>query len=139
MTQGRKPKPANLKLIQGTNQKCRIREDAPEFDLVDNFPDAPKCLDINGLEMWNNISIQLVSARVLQVVDVYVLEQLCFFWQTFRKQANAGIVMTAADNNAMKGLFSELGMTPASRSKVQSGDKVKSGNKFASNGMKPKN
>ena len=137
MARGVKPKPDGLKVIQGTFQKCRGRDDSsPSFDIVEDFPSPPSSLDVDGVEMWNNVGKQLVAAKVLQVVDMYVLEQLCYSWQIFRRNSKAGMPMTAADNTSLRGLFSELGMTPASRSKVSAGVEKAAGNKFASNGKR---
>lgn len=127
-------KPNALKLITGSRQPKIV--DAPEFDLVTDFPDPPSHLNINGVEMWSNLGKQLVNARVLQVVDLYVLEQLCFMWQIFRQKAQAGMEMTASENNAMKGMFSEMGMTPASRNRVTSSHENKPANRFANNGVR---
>ena len=133
---GRKATPPNLKVLAGTARPDRAEADAPEFDLVDDFPDAPQHLNVDGAEMWKNIGQTLVAARVLQVVDLYSLEQLCFSWQCFRKKAKADMEPTAAETTALKALFSEFGMTPASRRKVAAGAQKPSGNAFAGNGSK---
>jgi phage terminase small subunit len=137
MARGRKPTAPALKVLTGTKRPDRERVDAPEFDLVDVFPDAPQHLSSDGAEMWRTLGPQLVAARVLQVVDLYSLEQLCFAWQCFRKKAKADMESTAAETTALKALFSEFGMTPASRSKVASGGEKPKGNKFADNGRRP--
>jgi hypothetical protein len=59
-----------------------------------------------------------VACGVLQVVDLYGLEQLCYAWQLFRQKAKAGMDVTASENNALRGLFSEFGMSPAARRRV---------------------
>lgn len=136
MARGRKPTPPALKVLAGTNRPCRDRPDAPEYDLVDEFPEPPQHLNADGAEMWSKLGRQLVAARVLQVVDLYALEQLCHAWQCFRKKAKADMESTAAETTALKSLFSEFGMSPASRSKVtSSGDKPKA-NKFGNNGKR---
>lgn len=131
----RKPTPPNLKILSGTLRADRLSPDMPEFDLVDEFPSPPIHLNIDGAEMWNSLGRQLVAARVLQTVDLYCLEQLCVTWQMFRKKAKAEMELTSAEAMAMKALFSEFGMTPASRNKVTSGEKPK-GNSFSGNGKK---
>ncbi|MGO4003161.1 hypothetical protein ABVN23_18925 [Pseudomonas fluorescens] len=136
MTRGRKPTAPNLKVLAGTTRPDREVTDAPEFDLIDDFPDAPQHLNRDGAEMWESLGRQLVAAKVLQVVDLYSLEQLCFAWQCFRKKAKADMEATAAETTALKALFSEFGMTPASRRKVSSGGEQKKGNTFAGNGRK---
>lgn len=136
MTRGRKPTAPNLKVLAGTTRPDREEKDAPEFDLIDDFPDAPQHLNRDGAEMWESLGRQLVAAKVLQVVDLYSLEQLCFAWQCFRKKAKADMEATAAETTALKALFSEFGMTPASRRKVSSGGDQQKGNVFAGNGRK---
>lgn len=136
MTRGRKPTAPNLKVLAGTTRPDREEKDAPEFDLIEDFPDAPQHLNRDGAEMWERLGRQLVAAKVLQVVDLYSLEQLCFAWQCFRKKAKADMEATAAETTALKALFSEFGMTPASRRKVSSGGEQKKGNAFAGNGRK---
>ncbi|ANF84633.1 terminase [Pseudomonas antarctica] len=136
MTRGRKPTAPHLKVLAGTTRPDREEADAPEFDLVADFPDPPQHLNVDGSEMWRSLGRQLVSARVLQVVDLYSLEQLCFAWQCFRKKAKADMESTAAETTALKALFSEFGMTPASRRKVSSGSEKPKGNAFAGNGRK---
>lgn len=133
---GRKPTAPALKVLSGTSRPDREVPDAPEFDLIDDFPSAPQHLNADGAEMWNTLGPQLVAAKVLQVVDLYSLEQLCFAWQQFRKKAKADMESTAAENTALKALFSEFGMTPASRRKVASGGDKKPSNPFTSNGKR---
>lgn len=136
MARGRKPTAPHLKVLAGTDRPDREVPDAPEYDLVEDFPDPPHHLDPDGAEMWSNMGRQLVSCRVLQVVDLFALEQLCVAWQMFRKKAKAGMELSAAENTALKALFSEFGMTPASRRKVASGDAKPKGNQFSSNGRR---
>lgn len=87
--------------------------------------------------MWNDLGRQLMGAKVLQIVDLYSLEQLCFAWQRFRQKAKAGMELTAAEDTALKSLFSEFGITPASRRKVPIGQDEKPRNRFAQNGKRP--
>lgn len=134
---GRKPLPPQLKVISGTLQKCRETKPAPEFDLVEDFPHAPQHLNPDGASMWNDLGRQLMGAKVLQIVDLYSLEQLCFAWQRFRQKAKAGMELTAAEDTALKSLFSEFGITPASRRKVPIGQDEKPRNRFAQNGKRP--
>lgn len=136
MTRGRKPTAPHLKVLAGTTRPDREVRDAPEFDLIDEFPDPPEHLNPDGAQMWMNLGPQLVKARVLQIVDLYSLEQLCFSWQRFRQKAKVGMELTAAEDTALKALFSEFGMTPASRRKVSSSTEPISGNKFAGNGRR---
>jgi len=132
----RKPLPTGNKVIKGTFQNCRAPADVPEFEPVDVFPDPPIILNPDGIDMWNKVGPQLIAAKVLQTADLYMLEQMCYSWQRFRQTARAGSDITAAENNALRGMFAEFGMTPASRTKVSTGGEKPAGNKFASNGKR---
>jgi len=136
MAKGRKPLATGAKILTGTFRKDREPDNVPEFDHVEVFPSPPIILNADGVEMWNNLGPQLVNSKVLQTVDLYILEQLCYSWQRFRQTARAGADITAAENNALKGMFAEFGMTPASRTKITRGDGKKPGNKFANNGQR---
>jgi len=129
-----KPTPRNLKVLAGTIQPCRDVPDAPEYDLVEDFPAAPQHLNVDGAAMWVNLGPTLVASRVLQIVDLYPLEQLCYAWQRFRQKAKAGMDLMAAEDAALRNLFGEFGMTPASRRKVSAVGEKPKGNKFSNNG-----
>ncbi len=131
MARGRKPTPPNLKVLAGTTRPSREVPDAPEFDLVTEFPEAPQHLNVDGCAMWRELGPQLVAAKVLQLVDLYHLEQLCYAWQRFRAKAKAGMDITAAEDTALKALFSEFGMTPAARRRVATAGEKPAGNKFS--------
>jgi len=83
--------------------------------------------------MWVELGRQLVDAKVLQKVDLYLLQQLCYCWQRHCAKQRAGMDIMAAEDQALKSLFSEFGMSPASRKKVTRGDPKTEGNKFANN------
>lgn len=133
---GRKPTAPALKVIAGTDRPDREAPDAPEFDLVTEFPDPPQHLNADGAAMWSDLGPKLVAARVLQVVDIYALQQLCYAWQRAVAKQKAGMDITAAEDNALKALWSEFGMTPASRRKVSAGSQKPAGNKFGANGKR---
>ena len=98
-------------------------------------PEPPQHLNVDGATMWKDLGPQLVAAKVLQVVDLYALQQLCYAWQRAVAKQKAGMDITAAEDTALKALLSEFGMTPASRRKVaQGGADKKTGNKFGALG-----
>lgn len=142
---GRKPLPKGLKVIQGTFRPEREPDQPfPDFEPVATFPEAPQHLNPDGRDAWNDLGPKLVAAGVLQVVDLYPLEQLCYAWQRFRKLAKADMDITASQDNALKALWSEFGMTPASRRRVAANlidpDAAKTAapqNKFANVGKRP--
>lgn len=133
---GRKPTAPALKVIAGTDRPDREAPDAPEFDLVEDFPDPPQHLNVDGASMWSDLGPKLVAAKILQVVDLYGLQQLCYAWQRAVAKQKAGMDITAAEDMALKAMLSEFGMTPASRRKVTAGGEKKTGNKFSGNGKR---
>lgn len=139
---GRKAKPTALKLIQGTSRPDRDPPSAPEFEPVSEFPAPPIHLNVDVAAAWNDLGPKLVAAGVLQAVDLYPLEQLCYAWQRFRKKAKADMDVTASEDNALKALWSEFGMTPAARRRVAANlldpeATVPKGNAFVGIGKRP--
>lgn len=134
------PKPHAMKVVAGTARADRQEPPTvPEYDLVSEFPDPPQHLTPDGAEMWRNTGPQLVRAGVLQVVDMSQLEQLCFAWQQFRKKAKADMDVTASEHNALMALFTQFGMSPASRRRVMGKvDDSKPANRFAKYGTSGK-
>jgi len=136
---GMTPTPAPLLVLAGTARPDRVRPDMPAFDLVNDFPKPPSYLGHEAKKMWKEVGPQLVAAGVLQVVDLYPLEQLCYTWQRFRTSAKAGAAITAADNAALRTMFSEFGMTPAARRRVAASKAIPTegaANRFAGHGKR---
>jgi phage terminase small subunit len=134
---GRKPTAPHLKLLQGTSRPDRDVPDEIGFDAVTDFPPPPMHLNVDGVAMWSDLGPQLVAAKILQTVDLYALQQLCYCWQRHCAKQRAGMDITAAEDMALKALFSEFGLTSASRRKVTAGAEKKKDNRFASNGKAP--
>lgn len=132
-------RPDALKVISGTTRADREKPLDVDYDLVEEFPDAPQHLNVDGREMWSRLGPTLVKHKVLQVTDLFCLEQLCIAWQLFRKSAKADMPITASENNALLSMFSAFGMTPAARSKIRLGEKdAKPANAFTRNGKQNK-
>lgn len=131
--------PDQFKIIAGTDRPDRMESpDAPKFEVVRDFPPAPQHLDPNGAALWNNLGQQLVACGVLQVVDLYALEQLAYAWQRFRKKSKASMEITASEDNALKALLAEFGLTPAARRRVVSNlVEPPAANRFAAHGKRP--
>lgn len=138
MGRGRKPTSPKLKLLAGTDRPDRATENAVEFDLVKQFPDPPQHLDAVGAAMWDDLGPQLVTAGVLSVVDLYPLQQLCYCWSRHVRKQKAEIDITASEDNALKSLFSEFGMSwNARQKKIGSGVITNPHNRFSKHGKKP--
>ena len=135
-----------VKLIAGTSEKAREARqaaeeaDAPQFEALREFPDPPQTLNTDGAALWKKLGPELVACGLVQVVDVYALEHLCYLWQLFKQKAAAKLEVTASESNALRAAFSEFGLTPAARRRVVANlgaGKAPPANRFAGHGKRP--
>ncbi len=134
-------KPNHLKVVSGTDQPCRMHQsDWATFDSLELFPSAPQTLNTDGKDMWDTLGPRLQANRLLTVVDLYALQQLCYCWQRHVAKQRAGMDITASEDNALKGLYAEFGITPRARQAVagkQIREDEKPQNPFGQVGKKP--
>lgn len=147
---GRKRKPDHLKVIAGTDQACRMNPDAPASP--EALPIAPGWLTKRGAEIFDNIVALLDEMGLASSADTHVIT-LCASrieeieittamvednGRTYETTTASGDTMArsrpevAQRSEAMRhaqSLLSELGLTPAARSKV-SVTKKPEGNPF---------
>lgn len=125
-----KPVPTAVKKLRGTLQPCR---NTPELQVkpITEPPEAPRTLNVDGVLLWDRMAATLVKNRVLAVEDLAALELLCASWGLIRQKLLQGIMPTAAELGAIRLLFCEFGMTPASRRKVPPAAPEKKTNPFA--------
>ena len=150
---GRPRKPTAVKKLQGTLQKCRTNpaEPVPQNDLKAMSP--PDYLTETAREIWT-FALSQAPERMLSTLDFGVFSEWVVVYDQFLT-ISAGIkrdgtLQETADGelipsplisklqstiNLLRGLQSDLGFTPASRSKVVSFGKASAGaaaqNKFA--------
>lgn len=110
--------PARLKILQGTARPGDV--DYVGFSPVSEFefPEPPPYLNVDGAELWRTFGRELIGSEMLQVVDLYALQTVCYAWQRFVLKAKAAGDISAADLNALRTLFAEFGATPDSRRAV---------------------
>jgi P27 family predicted phage terminase small subunit len=84
---GRKPKPTAIRLLEGNAGHRPINDAEPQFEAAGSG--APEWLDVAGRELWDQIVPQMLSARVLTVVDVPLLAAACEQWGLYRRASNA--------------------------------------------------
>lgn len=136
---GRKRKPDHLKVIAGTDQACRMNPDAPAAP--EAMPMAPGWLTKRGAEIFDGLVALLDEMGIASSADTQVIT-LCASrieeieittalvednGRTYETTTESGDTMyrsrpeVAQRNEAMRhaqSLLSELGLTPAARSKV---------------------
>jgi P27 family predicted phage terminase small subunit len=135
---GRKPKPAHLKLVAGNPGRRPIPENQPRPPVA--APGCPSHLDEVAQVEWQRIVPLLLGMGVLSEVDRAVLAGYCAAYSRWAKAeerlAEHGPIVKAprtgtpmhspflAVANAamaqMAKLAAEFGMTPSSRSRIES-------------------
>lgn len=136
MKRGRKNKPVELKVLEGTNRQDRMNHDAP--DVKAEIPVAPSFLGDDAKEEWDQISVELYGLGLLSKIDRAALAAYCQSFDRWAKSERelaeqklisktsngneiqnplVGIANKAMEN--MRKFLVEFGMTPATRSNVK--------------------
>lgn len=76
---GRKPKPVELKILQGNPGKRPIPDDIPQPGKLYEIPEPPKYheLDAVAIEIWNDLAPKLTRTRILTDHDLNTLAHYC--------------------------------------------------------------
>ncbi len=137
-------KPSHLKVVSGTAQKCRMNPDEPEAPK--GAPDAPLWLSDRAAEIFLSLCATIDGMGYLSTADQHVIAQAASrleeveiatamvedggrTYETSNQYGEKMIrpnPMVAQRSEAMRhahALLSELGLTPAARSKVSAGKK----------------
>lgn len=146
---GRKPTPNAIKKLKGTNQPVRMR-DEPNFGTIVKVPPAPKyfnkyakreyktvCARLLTINILNDVNIALVAAYALEIGKYYEAEEKLseVGRLDISKDADGNILKIsrlpldkmASDYLAnAKSLAVELGLTPASSSRVKAPEQKQS-------------
>lgn len=137
---GRNPKPTELKVLQGNPGKRKLNKDAPKAPVLDDKT-PPDFLDEKAKEEWERVIPGLTKIGTLTTSDAMILAGYCqhfsrwikaeqdiadhgLTYETYtetgnkiiRKNPNVEIAKQAA--HEMRAFASDLGMTPASRARV---------------------
>ena len=132
---GRKPKPKNLKLVQGNAGRRPLPEDEPEP--VAGLPPAPDHLNDEAKAEWARVGEDLAALGLVTAIDRAVLAAYCVAWARWvdaeEKLLEFGPVVKATNgsvspspylsisNKAQEQMLKtavEFGMTPSSRTRV---------------------
>lgn len=132
---GRKPLPANVKRLRGTDQPCRMNklEPNPGTDCI--VP--PVRLSEKAMEHWDKTVETLTAANMITNVDAQALAAYCVNFTTWHDAIvevdKEGAVITGASGIpqrsphlivaekalvSMMKFLTEFGMTPSSRTRV---------------------
>jgi P27 family predicted phage terminase small subunit len=135
MAAGRKPKPTNLKLIQGTYRPDRANLSEPKPRAV--IPPCPSFLQGEARKQYQQTAKKLARMRMATELDGMALVILCQSWRecidAWAKLEETGMLVKSPNgypmtnpywailNQAIKkvsAMLSEFGLTPGSRSRI---------------------
>lgn len=150
MTRGAKPKPKALKLIQGTHRKDRDNEHAPDIQELGRIPPPPETLSAIAQDKWRELVPHLVQHKIITGVDIHNLEAFCSAYSLWRLamddvathgvlvesssgelKKNPAITAVKDASGDMRAFGSNLGLDPASRSRLVVGNKKSQDNEFS--------
>lgn len=149
---GRKRKPDNIKILQGTAQKCRMNEDAP--DASPGEPRPPEWLRQDAVRWFHVLRSRLeglglssesytedlgmAASRIAEIDECtkFIQKHGTVFETTNQNgdlslRANPAVRQRSEAMRHLQTLLSDFGLTPAAISKVSNPNKNKSGNKFS--------
>ncbi len=137
---GRKPKPNNLKLVQGNPGKRPINHEEPKPPPI--APKPPAWLHKEGKKEWKRLAPQLEKLGLLTQIDAAAFTCYCECWAQYRDAVEFthkhGTVYPIKTNDGevkylqqvpqvgianqmakqMRSLCAEFGMTPSSRGRM---------------------
>ena len=160
MAAGRKPKPTALKIVEGNPGRRPLPQFEPKFD--PSQPTPPPFLNDDAKVEWGRISGVLYEAGVLTDVDRGVLAAYCQaygVWAQAEREIEKlqqssvlnGLILKTKDGNFiqqpllgiankaradMVKYAAEFGMTPSSRTRVETSGSTKKENPFSRNGKR---
>lgn len=114
---GRKPKPSFLKVISGNPGKRPIRREMSSavLEAMDNGLEAPAGCSTRQLELWNSYVRKAPWLTCLDVPRAFMWVCLHSLFQAAPDEMSAGKI------SQLRALGSELGLDPASRSRLGAG------------------
>ena len=136
MRRGPSPKPTAMKIAAGNPGKRPLPENEPEVEPA--LMDAPEHLSAAAKEEWARVSPKLFAARIVTELDRATLTGYCEAWGNYvaaslQVQKYGAVLLSVQSKSpyispylnvmtiALKHMNSfgmEMGMTPASRTKV---------------------
>jgi len=132
---GRKPKPAELKVLQGDTRPDRMPQNTPKPQPI--APKPPSGLPASARKVWKTLGPHLESLGLLTAVDGPAFTMLCLHYGIAFdaiKEVSKGELQTKDENNALRKhpllqVFrdnsnslrqwaTEFGLTPSSRARL---------------------
>lgn len=132
---GRKPKPTNLRLIEGNREHRPIHDDVKPVPLA---PSRPDWVDGKAAEIWDEYAPKLERLGILTEIDGLAFGALCVEmaeyikmrgdatdsvqeFSTGARQVAPEITIAHKCLDKARALFAEFGLTPSSRARLSIG------------------
>lgn len=133
---GRKPKPTELRLIEGNRGRREINANEPKPSVLDDLQ-APRWLDRHGRDFWNKHAPILVKLRLLSDLDADLFATACERWSVYRRSvaklkqslthnteangtcAKPEVAIAKSALDSAKAILSEFGIGPSSRTRAR--------------------
>jgi len=114
MKPGPKPKPTELRVLDGDHHKSRYNLSEPRpGSLLDADAIPPRVQNLpEALEMWQFLAPKLVTMGIAGDVDRYALEALCVTYAMW------GLKPSVQMTTKLQAMLSEFGLTPSSRTRL---------------------
>ena len=145
----RKPTPTHLKLLSGNPGKRPINDQEPDFKTSIKTMDPPKELGKQAKKLWIN-AVAEIPDDLIKLVDMPELMRYCIAYEVFTKayemvrkegavikdsmgvvKQNPWVVVMNSQSAIMTSAGSNLGFSPASRTKIKIQTDGKKKGKFA--------
>ncbi len=133
---GRKPKPTELKILEGNPGKRALNNKEPKPEVV--IPDCPQHLKGVARTEWNRLAKELHALKIITKIDRAALAVCCTAWADYvkacKKLEKEGEVITSEKGglyqnpwvaikkrsmDQVQKFYAEFGMTPSSRSHIK--------------------
>jgi P27 family predicted phage terminase small subunit len=136
MGRGRKPKPTEVKKLEGNPGKRALNHKEPKPEI--GIPECPPHLKNAARKEWARVTRELIKLKILTLVDRAALVAYCQAWEDYvnacKELEKEGAVIisdkggayqnpwVSIKNSAMDRMVrisSEFGMTPSSRTRIK--------------------
>lgn len=130
-------KPAQLKSISGTGQKCREVPSIVDLPVLSTVPEAPDWLpNSHAVKEWDRLARILTANKILTEGGLSALGMLCALHGKIVQLYAAGEAPTASMAGTLRNMENDFGLTPVAQGKVKPIGETGKGNKFKGNGQR---
>lgn len=130
-------KPANLKMVAGTERKDRAINSGVDLPVLDAVPPAPDWMpNSHAIKEWDRLAGILTANKLLTEGGLSALGMLCALHGKIVQLYAAGEAPTASLAGTLRNMVNDFGLTPVAQGKVKPVGDSDKGNKFAGNGKR---